>query len=228
MKIKHLHDWNFTVAGAVDLQRRLARKLKFRPISKPPMFIAGIDCAFTDDRKRIIAAAVVMRKKSCDFELVESRFAVRRLTFPYVPGLLSFRELPVCLDALEQIVSPVDCVLVDGQGYAHPRRFGIACHLGLFVNVATIGCAKSRLIGEHGELKITKGSCAGLVHNNELIGSAVRSRTDTKPLYISIGNRCNLQDAIRIVLECCTKYRLPEPTRLAHQTVSKLKAGVPL
>ncbi len=228
MKIKHLHDWNFTAAGAVDLQRRLAGKLRFRPISRPPRFIAGIDCAFTDDRKRIIAAAVVMQKQSGGFRLVESRFAVRKLTFPYVPGLLSFRELPACLDALEQTVSPVDCVLVDGQGYAHPRRFGIACHLGLFVNVATIGCAKSRLIGEHGELETAKGSCARLVHNGELIGSAVRSRTNTKPLYISIGNRCNLQDAIRIVLDCCTKCRLPEPTRLAHQMVTKLKTGVPL
>ena len=157
------------------------------------------------------------------FELVETVTASAKLTFPYIPGLLSFREAPACLAAVRKLTSKPDLFLIDGQGIAHPRRLGLAAHLGLFLDKPTVGCAKSRLTGTFDEPAPEKGASSSLYDGEEVIGAVVRTRSNVKPLFISVGHRCRLEDAIRLTLACTTKYRLPEPTRLAHQTVGRLK-----
>ncbi|HUT68422.1 MAG TPA: deoxyribonuclease V, partial [Dehalococcoidales bacterium] len=162
-----------------------------------------------------------------EFELVETRIVTDRIEFPYVPGLLSFREAPLILAACEELTVTPDLLMVDGQGIAHPRRMGLASHLGLFLDIPTIGCAKSRLCGSHEEPGNEAGSYAELLDNGEVIGAAVRTRTGVKPVYVSIGHKVDLSTAIRRVLECCRGYRLPEPTRLAHQAAGgNLKTDV--
>ena len=241
MKIKSLHSWNLSYSQARDCQKNLASKVQLVPLKKPPKLIAGIDCAFSKDGKKIIAAVVVL--KLPDFAPVETTSALRKVTFPYIPGLLSFREAPVCIAAVEKLKTKPDLFIIDGQGIAHPRRLGLAAHLGLFFDKPTIGCAKSRLTGQFEEpppekgaytlLKDTRpkapdsrGEAQGRIRNTqyETIGAVVRTRTNVKPVFVSVGNKCLLKDAIRITLACAVKYRLPEPTRLAHQLVSTLKS----
>jgi len=224
--MKRLHDWNLSYTEAVALQKRLAGKVQFTPIKKPPKLIAGLDCAISKDKHRIIAAAVVLRVPSArqsDFEILETESAVEKANFPYIPGLLSFREAPACIAAVEKLKNKPDVFLIDGQGIAHPRRLGLASHLGLFFDRPTIGCAKSRLTGTYKEPALQKGKYSLLKDKDEVIGAVVRTRTNVKPLFVSVGNKCLLEDAIEITLACSIKYRISEPTRLAHNTVSKLK-----
>lgn len=199
----------------------LAGEVQFTPLGSSPKVVAGIDCAFSKDGEKILAAVVVLRLP--DFELVETVSAVREVTFPYIPGLLSFREAPVCIAAVEKMASWPDVFIIDGQGIAHPRRLGLAAHLGLFFDRPTIGCAKSRLTGDFEEPPLEKGAHTLLTAQSETIGAVVRTRTGVKPVFVSVGNKCVLDDAIKIVLACAVKYRLPEPTRLADQAVGKLK-----
>ncbi len=221
MKTKSLHNWNLSYSQARDIQAKLACKVQFTPLKSSPKVVAGIDCAFSKDGRRILAAIVVLCLP--EFELVETVSAARKVTFPYIPGLLSFREAPVCIAAVEKLKMRPDVFVIDGQGIAHPRRLGLAAHLGLFFDKPTIGCAKSRLTGDFEEPRLEKGSHTLLTAQSETIGAVVRTRTNVKPVFVSVGNKCVLDDAIRIVLGCSVKYRLPEPTRLAHQTVGKLK-----
>jgi deoxyribonuclease V len=228
MKTKKLHDWDLSYAQARELQSALAGKVKFTPIKKDPRVIAGLDCAFSKDGRKILAVVVVLR--SPELDVVETVSAIRDVSFPYIPGLLSFREAPVCLDAVEKLQTPPDMFIIDGQGIAHPRRLGLAAHLGLFFDKPTIGCAKSRLTGAYEEPPPDKGAYSLLRDEKskdetraETIGAVVRTRTNVKPVFISVGHKCLLEDAVRITLACAVKYRLPEPTRLAHQFVSKLK-----
>jgi len=158
-----------------------------------------------------------------DFALVEATSAVREATFPYIPGLLSFREAPACIAAVKKLRTQPDMFIIDGQGIAHPRRLGLAAHLGLFFDKPTIGCAKSRLTGTFDEPPPEKGAYTLLKDNREVIGAVVRTRTNVKPVFVSVGNKCLLENAIKVTLACTTKYRLPEPSRLAHQRVSKLR-----
>jgi deoxyribonuclease V len=223
MKIKNLHDWNVTVKKAIELQKSLAGQMLVRRFNKKLKTIGGLDCAFTDDKKNIIACVIVLSTKS--FEIIETSYVVQAVNFPYIPGLLSFREAPACLAAIEKLSVTPDCFIVDGQGIAHPRRLGIASHLGLFLDVPIIGCAKSRLIGDFKQPLSKKGSTSPLMDKGETIGSVVRTRNNVKPVFVSVGNKCRLCDAVRIVLDCCVKYRLPEPSRLAHQIVTRLKVG---
>ncbi|MHC4573799.1 MAG: deoxyribonuclease V [Planctomycetota bacterium] len=221
MRTQHLHDWNLSYSQAADLQRKLACKVKFAPLKKQPKLVAGLDCAFSMDGKRVIACALIL--KLPDFDLIETAAASRKVAFPYIPGLLSFREAPACIAAVKKLKSEPDVFIIDGQGVAHPRRLGLAAHLGLFFNRPTIGCAKSRLTGEFAEPLPEKGAYKYLKENNEVIGAVVRTRTNVKPVFVSVGNKCRLRDAVQITLGCATKYRLPEPTRLAHQLVGKIK-----
>jgi len=195
-KIQNLHRWNLTPLQARQLQEKLSG--------------------------RIFAAAVVFSFPQ--LERVETVPAELPLVFPYVPGLLSFREIPVCLEAVKQINQAVDVWLVDGQGIAHPRRIGLASHLGLFLNTPPLGCAKSRLIGTYTEPKPEKGSFSWLYDKGEKISAVVRTRTGVKPLFVSPGHLCSFEDAIYYTLACTTKVRLPEPTRIAHRTVAKVKS----
>ncbi len=229
--MKKLHSWNLSYSEARDCQSSLASKVLFTPLKRPPKLIAGIDCAFSRDGRKIVAAVVVL--KMPDFTLVETTNAIRKVTFPYIPGLLSFREAPVCIAAVEKLKSKPDVFIIDGQGIAHPRRLGLAAHLGLFFDKPTIGCAKSRLIGSYKEPGLQKGAHSLLKDKQgkpstqyETIGAVLRTRTNVKPVFVSVGNKCLLKDAIEITLACAVKYRLPEPTRLAHQLVSKLKLKI--
>jgi deoxyribonuclease V len=221
MRVLELHTWDLTAAGAAQLQRQLAKEVILSPMRSSPRFAAGLDCAFSTDKKRIIAAAVVLELPG--FRLVETAEAVLDVRFPYVPGLLSFREAPACLEAMRKLQTIPDVVLIDGQGIAHPRRLGLASHLGLFLDVPTIGCAKSRLIGQYGDVPTQKGASVPLLDKGEKIGSVVRTRTNVKPLFISPGHKITHSQAVEIVLSCCTRYRLLEPTRLAHQRVTSLR-----
>jgi len=234
MQTKNLHSWNLSYSEAIALQKRLSEKVQLVQLRNQPKTIAGIDCAFSKDGQRIIASVVVLAAPTAqkglwgplelpDFELVETTTACLKVTFPYIPGLLSFRESPVCIAAVEKLKNEPDLFLIDGQGIAHPRRLGLASHLGLFFDKPTIGCAKSRLTGTFNEPPPEKGAYSLLKDQNQTIGAVVRTRTNVEPVFVSVGNKCLLKDAIEITLACTTKYRLPDPTRLAHQSVSKLR-----
>ena len=220
--VQNLHGWDVTPSQARGLQLSLAGQISLSPMRKKIRFVAGLDCSLNKRRGRIYAAAVVFSFP--DLALIETANAELPLEFPYVPGLLSFREIPVCLEAARKLKQAPDVWLIDGQGIAHPRRLGLASHLGLFLNTPTIGCAKSRLIGTYDEPNPEKGSYSWLYDKDEKIGAVLRTRTGIKPLFISPGHLCSFEDAIYYTLACTTKYRLPEPTRIAHQTVGKLNA----
>jgi deoxyribonuclease V len=242
MQIKKLHNWNLSYSQAIALQKSLSEKVQLIELKNQPKIIAGIDCALSKDNQRIIAAAVVLRTQttqkdlwgpveSSGFEIIETTDAIQKISFPYIPGLLSFRESPACIAAVEKLKNEPDAFIIDGQGIAHPRRFGLACHLGLFFDKPTIGCAKSRLTGYFDDPPPEKGAFSNLLDtshepratSDEIIGAVVRTRTNVEPVFVSVGNKCLLKDAIKVTLDCITKYRIPEPTRLAHQMVSTLK-----
>ncbi|MGA1979969.1 MAG: deoxyribonuclease V [Sedimentisphaerales bacterium] len=221
MEIKKLHNWNLSYSQAIALQKNLCKKVRLIKLKNQPKTIAGIDCAFSRDKKRIVACVVLLKLPG--LELIETENAVQKLTFPYIPGLLSFREAPACIVAVEKLKNEPDAFIIDGQGIAHPRRLGLAAHLGLFFDKPTIGCAKSRLTGSFEEPALEKGYYSPLKDGRDIIGAVVRTRTNVAPVFVSVGNKCLLEDAIKITLDCTTKYRIPEPARLAHQLVSTLK-----
>jgi deoxyribonuclease V len=232
--MRNRHEWNLSFAEARRLQVQLAGEVEFAPLKEEPRLIAGLDCAFSKDGKRIFAAVVVLRVTgsrpgragqpvSFEFEFIETVSATQETKFPYIPGLLSFREAPACLEAVQKLTAQPEVFMVDGQGVAHPRRLGLASHLGLFLDKPTVGCAKSRLIGTFAEPGREKGAYSPLRDRGEVIGAVVRTRSRVKPVFVSVGHKCTLEDAIRLALACATKYRIPEPTRLAHQAVNGLK-----
>ena len=206
---------------AKELQRQLACRVRQCRLVGPVNRIAGVDVAFPKGGRQCVAGAVLMSYP--ELEIEETAWAVREVEMPYVPGLLSFREAPVMGDAVRKLAGKVDLLFADGQGLAHPRRVGLACHLGLELDLPAIGCAKSRLIGEHNEPAGKKGSRCRLVDGKEVIGTVLRTRDEVKPLYISVGHRVTLEEAVKVVLACCNRYRLPEPTRQAHLLVSRLR-----
>ena len=214
VKISNWHSWQLSPAQARETQRRLAPKVSQTGRATAPRFVAGVDIATTRGQGTAQAAVVVLSYP--ELRPVEVAVAKGKIDFPYIPGLLSFRESPLILAACQRLSHSPDLVMVDGHGMAHPRRLGIACHLGLFLDVATIGCAKSRLCGSHPEPLDEPGSYTWVTDKGETIGVALRTKKRVKPIYISIGHKISLEDAIRWVLQCCRGYRLPEPTRLAH------------
>jgi len=223
MNIATLHRWPITPAAAIALQKRLAPLVCLRPVSSSVRLFGGADVAFSTDGSQVVAGVVVW-----DAEVgavVEQRVARAPCRFPYVPGLLSFRELPGLLAALRKLRSTPQVMLCDAQGLAHPRRFGLACHLGLWLRIPTVGCAKSRLCGEHGDPASTRGSQTTLWHDRQRVGSVLRTRAGVKPLFVSPGHLCDHDSAVRLTLAAATRYRLPEPTRLAHQLVTRARSG---
>jgi deoxyribonuclease V len=212
------HGWNLTPKQAIALQNELRDWVNKVDEVGNVRHVAGVDVGFEANKTITRAAVAVLSFPK--LELVEHAIARVPTSFPYVPGLLSFRELPAVLRAFEQLNVQPDLCLVDGHGYAHPRRFGIACHLGVLTGIPTIGVAKSRLIGEYGEVPEQRGAWQPLVHKDETIGAVLRSKINTNPLYISIGHRISLKSAIDWVLACTTRYRLPETTRHAHRLAS--------
>lgn len=215
VKVEQLHNWQVSTTEALDIQRRLAGQVSRDSEGVTPHFIAGVDISVGKAQEMARGAVVVLSYP--ELRLVETKTVQKELDFPYIPGLLSFRELPLILAACEQLTITPDLILVDGQGIAHPRRMGLASHLGLFLNTPTIGCAKSLLCGKHEIPGEEPDIYAKIVDQGETIGVALRTKTGVKPIYVSIGHKIDLQTAIHWVLECCRGYRLPEPTRLAHQ-----------
>lgn len=213
-----LHSWNVTPAEARALQSTLSRQVQLQNRLPEMRFLAGVDVGFEQQGEITRAAVVLLSWPS--LQVVE-RVLVRQPTcFPYVPGLLSFRELPAVLQAFSQLQQRPDLVLCDGQGVAHPRRLGIASHLGLWLDVPTIGVAKKRLVGRHEEVGDAKGDTVPLLDKGEQIGTVLRSRVGVKPLFISAGHRIDQPTAVGWVVRCLTRFRLPEPTRQAHRLAS--------
>jgi deoxyribonuclease V len=216
-----LHSWTVTPKAAIEIQQKLAPQIIRKGTIRRLRTAIGSDLAFTPDRKSCIAGVVVWDVMA--EEVIEQHVVRRPVRFPYVPGLLSFREAPAILAALRKVKHEPDVLLFDGQGLAHPRRFGLACHVGLQIDRPSIGCAKSRLTGVGSEPENERGAVSALNLNGECIGMALRTRTNVKPIYVSIGHRVTLQTAVDVSLMCCTRYRLPEPTRLADQLVADAK-----
>lgn len=214
MRVQALHGWDVTAAQAREIQVSLARRVATESGVVNPRLIAGIDISAPDAQGVGRGAVVVLHYP--EFGIVEVKEAQSKIRFPYVPGLLSFREGPLILAACEKLSNVPDLILVDGQGIAHPRRFGLASHVGLLLDLPTIGCAKSILCGQHQSVEEEAGSHTELRDNGALIGAALRTKSRVKPIYVSVGHKINLASALQWVMKCCRGYRLPEPTRLAH------------
>ena len=212
------HPWVKTLAEAKIIQTELRTKVITEDRLGTVKYVAGVDVGFTNNYTISKAAVAVLSYPN--LELVDQASAYLPTAFPYIPGYLSFREIPAILPALEQLNIRPDLILCDGQGLAHPHRFGLACHLGVLLDLPTIGVAKSLLIGEHKELAPEKGQYQPLIDQGETIGVVLRSRTNIKPIYVSIGHRISLPTAIDYVIGCLTKYRLPETTRIADKLAS--------
>ena len=219
MRLAWTHPWPTSIQEARDLQERLASQVTRRnEAPDEPRYVAGIDVSGKGADGRVRAAAVVLRWE--DMAVVEVRTADTAPRFPYVPGLLAFREAPAVLDVLGRLDTTPDLILADGQGLAHPRRFGLACHVGLLAGVPTIGCAKSLLVGRYSGLSPEQGASADLVDRDEVVGAAVRTRSGVSPVFVSVGHRVDLAAAVRLTLACCRGYRVPEPTRTAHHAAA--------
>ncbi len=215
------HRWNLTPREAIALQNRMRAGLIIRGGPRSPRLVAGADVAYDKASAMCFAAVVVMR--SPEMELVECATAVGKTSFPYVPGLLTFREGPILLAAFGGLRTRPDIVIFDGQGLAHPRRFGLASHMGYLLDIPSIGCAKSILVGEHGPLGARAGDFAWLMDKDERIGAALRTRDNVRPIYVSPGHRVGFRPALRLALSAITRFRVPEPTRMADMMVARLK-----
>jgi deoxyribonuclease V len=220
------HPWLVSPKRAIAIQLRLASRVRQSKPLRALRFIAGLDSAFSRDGKYCVAAVVLWDRRRR--RVTEQHLAVRPVRFPYVPGLLSFREAPALLAALRQLGRAPDGILCDGHGVAHPRRFGIASHIGFICNLPTVGCAKSLLIGEHDEPGWLRGSKCALTVDGEVLGSVLRTRSGVKPVYVSVGHKVDLPTAERVVLACAVAYRLPEPTRTADRLVARAKRELDL
>jgi deoxyribonuclease V len=219
VKINQLHNWHLSIDQAKRLQGELASQISKKNEMTEPLFIAGSDISAVDSNGNARAAVVVLKYPS--LETVEIQVAEDKPIFPYIPGLLSFRESPLLLAAFNKLSNEPDLLFVDGQGIAHPRRFGIASHLGLILNIPTIGCAKSKLCGFYKPLSAKKaGLCTELMDHDEVIGAVLVTKDHTSPVYVSIGHKIDLSTAIFWVTRCCNGYRLPKPCRLAHLAAS--------
>jgi len=213
VELHHRHPWDVSPKEAIRIQQQLADEVDATPLDQPVKTIAGIDVSIRDDTAQAAIAVLCLP----ELERVDEAIYRCEVPFPYVPGLLSFREMPALLPALEQLAVRPDVLMTDSQGLAHPRRFGLACHLGVLLDWPAFGVAKSRLTGEPAStLGAEKGSRVALVDDGETVGALLRTRTDVKPVYVSIGHRMTLDDAVRLTLACSPRYKIPEPTRQAH------------
>lgn len=214
LRVRKLHGWDLTPKEAIRLQESLTDRMVPEWDGRSVRKVGGADVSFPS-RHEALAAFCILSFPG--FEVLEYAVKKTPVSFPYVPGLLSFREIPALLAAMRNVETEPDVIICDAQGLAHPRAMGLATHLGLLIDTPTIGCAKSRLFGEHADPGREKGSRTWLRgKGGEIIGAVVRTRTDVKPVFVSIGNRVDLETSIRIVVDCCPTYRLPETTRTAH------------
>ena len=222
VRIRQLHAWDVTVEEAVEIQNRLAKRLALvTPLRGKIRTVAGADISYDRRSDRIWAALVVFSHPS--LAIVEQRVSTSRVRFPYIPGLLSFREVPPLLGCFEELEETPDVLLLDGQGIAHPRGFGLASHVGLLTGIPTVGCAKSRLIGDHGRVAVRAGSFSPLYYNRRKVGVALRTRNAVRPVFVSCGYRVTLRRAISLVLSSLKGYRVPEPLRAAHVLANRAR-----
>lgn len=222
MKARALHPWRVSHAQAVGVQEALRPRLVAAPLPKAPRLVAGADVAYSRRTHRVYAAVVVVALPA--LETVETVGVARPAAFPYVPGLLSFREAPPLLEAFERLSQAPDVLVFDGQGLAHPRRFGLACHVGLLLDTPSLGCAKTRLVGEHGPVPDRRGASTPLRVAGETVGAVVRTRRGVNPVFVSPGHRADTPSAAGLVLALAARYRLPEPQRRAHHATVALHA----
>ena len=220
-----IHRWSMTPKAAIRLQRRLAERVKIARVRRPVRRVAGGEGAFGPGGERCLAGVVIYDVD--ERSIVEEQLAWRPLRFPYVPGLLSFREAPAALAAIRKLRTVPDVFLFDAHGYAHPRRLGLASHAGLLIDRPSVGCAKSRLCGAHGEPALQAGSSVALLDGPERFGTVLRTRTGVKPVFVSVGHRVTLADAEQVVLQCAGRFRLPEPARQAHLLVTRHRTKRP-
>ena len=223
MKIEHLHDWNISYDRAREIQNELREKLILHNEDLPARIktIAGADISYSKGSNLFFAVVVIL-----DFptmEIIEQASSSGMVDFPYIPGLLTFREGPMLLEAFQKLSSTPDAIIFDGHGIAHPRGIGLASHMGLFLNIPSIGCAKTRLVGSYNEAGNEPGDFSPLVHNGEIMGAVLRTKKNVKPVFVSQGHKIGLKKAIDITLSCCRGYRLPEPTRKAHLAVNEIR-----
>ena len=220
---KKLHDWAMTPREAVELQKTLQESVRLIPLEREVRTIAGTDISFNKFSTTVYAGIVVLRLPS--LEVIEEVGVVSKTGFPYVPGLLSFRETPSVLEAWEKLKTEPDAVMFDGQGIAHPRRVGIASHVGLLIERPTLGCAKSVLVGRYEEPPPERGAWTPMIDKGEVVGAAVRTKANVQPIFVSPGHLIDLENAIKLTLACDGGYRQPEPTRRAHLLVNALRRG---
>jgi deoxyribonuclease V len=220
MRVKPIHSWDITKDDAVPLQKQLSQQTQLIPLEKNPKIIAGTDISFQSD----IAYAGAVLFKLPDLKPIAHFIYEGKVSFPYIPGLLSFREASILLELFKLVKPAPDLVFLDGHGLAHPRKLGLASHIGLFLQKPTVGCAKSRLYGSFEDPPTEKGDYSKLLNSvGEPIGAVVRSKERCKPIFVSPGHLIDLNDSITWTLRCVTKYRIPEPTRLAHNFVTDYK-----
>ena len=220
---EQLHEWSVTPREAIELQKSLRERVRLVPLERRIETIAGADISFNKFSSTVYAGIVVLRLPS--LEVIEEVGVVSETRFPYVPGLLSFRESPSVLEAWSKLKTEPDAVMFDGQGLAHPRRVGIACHVGLLINRPTLGCAKSVLVGRYEEPGEERGAWSEMIDKGEVVGAALRTKTRVQPIYVSPGHLIDLAGAIDLTLACDGGYRQPEPTRRAHHLVNALRRG---
>jgi deoxyribonuclease V len=224
MRIHERHAWNVSAQEAIRLQKQWVASLEHCPLPKTVKMVAGADVSYNIGSRQMYAGVVVVHLPK--LQVVEEQVAVGLTDFPYVTGLLSFREAPMLIEAFRQVGTHPEVVMFDGQGIAHPRRMGIAAHLGLFLEVPTVGCAKSWLTGRYDEhaLSPTAGASVPLCDaTGSEIGAVVRTKARTRPVFVSPGHLADVRSAVTIVLQCCAGYKLPEPTRLAHLLVNRVR-----
>jgi deoxyribonuclease V len=206
---------------AIRIQKELRQQIQLQPLPKPVQYIAGADISFNKYSPTVYAGIVVMQYPS--LQVVDKAGIIDTATFPYIPGLLAFREVPALIKAWEQLTIQPDVLVLDGHGIAHPRRMGIATHFGVLMNVPALGCAKSLLTGKYTEPENQIGAYADLNDKGELIGKVLRTKKNCKPVYVSPGNMITMDESLELILQCIRKYRIPEPTRLAHNYVNELR-----
>lgn len=223
MKYQRLHSWRVTPREAIRIQSRLRSQIELTDRLPTVRRVAGADMAFDLGANRAIAGVVVYSFP--EMKEIERLWGETKITFPYVPGLLSFRETPALLKVFARVKNAPDLIFCDGHGYAHPRRFGITSHLGLVLGIPTIGCAKSLLIGTHGPLPLAAGTWIPLRDGEELIGAVLRTRERVNPIYVTQGHRVSLPTALKFVLAVLDGYRIPRPTRDADRFVAAAKRG---
>ncbi len=217
------HDWDMTPEEAIELQQSLRSLVRIEPLLQEVETIGGADVSFNKYSETIYSGIVVLSLP--DLRIIESAGVRSQARFPYIPGLLSFREAPSVLEAWDKLKTKPGVLVLDGQGIAHPRRFGIACHVGVLLDLPTIGCAKSILVGTHAPLASEAGSHVPLIYRDEHVGEVLRTKSGVAPIYVSVGHLVDLPSAVELVWRSTRKYRQPEPTRQAHLLVNRLRQG---